>query len=71
MRQRFLGTRWWKSKLERYAEAKHLLEQEKLKDKELEEAERRQRYKVSEQLKNESMDIFEIKKRRRKRRAHL
>ena len=66
-----MGTRWWKRKLERYAEAKQLLEEEKLRDQELEDAERRERYEVSEQLKNESMEMFEIKKRRRKRRANL
>mmetsp|Transcript_40343 Transcript_40343/g.84407 ORF Transcript_40343/g.84407 Transcript_40343/m.84407 type:complete len:505 (-) Transcript_40343:57-1571(-) len=68
MRQRFFGPRWWKQKLGRYTEAKELLEQEKQKEQELEDIERKQRYIVSEELKNESMELFEIRKRRRKKR---
>ncbi|KAL7555224.1 hypothetical protein ACHAWF_018875 [Thalassiosira exigua] len=68
MRQRFFGARWWKRKLERYAEAKELLEEEQRKEQAMEDRERRQRYEVSEELKNESMELFEIRKRRKKKR---
>lgn len=67
MRKRFFGSRWWKRKLARYAEAKELLERERHQVQELEDMERRQRYIMSEELKNESIELFEIKKRRAKK----
>ena len=70
MRQRFFVPRWWRRKLARYAEAKELLEEEQQKRKELDDLERRQRYEIAEELKNESLDLFEIKQRRKKKRRY-
>ena len=67
MRQRFFGPRWWRRKLARYAEAKELLEEVQQKQKELDDLERRQRYEIAEELKNDSLDLFEIKNRRKKK----
>eukprot|EP00578_Thalassiosira_sp_NH16_P011340 CAMPEP_0181114180 /NCGR_PEP_ID=MMETSP1071-20121207/20739_1 /TAXON_ID=35127 /ORGANISM="Thalassiosira sp., Strain NH16" /LENGTH=57 /DNA_ID=CAMNT_0023198259 /DNA_START=51 /DNA_END=224 /DNA_ORIENTATION=- len=50
-----------------YAEAKELLEEEQRQTQEMEDMEMRQRYEISEELKNESIDIFEIKKRHKKK----
>lgn len=67
MRQMFFGPRWWKRKLAVYGEAKELLEQEKRVAQEKEERERKQRYEMSEEYEKEAIDIWEIKKRRRKK----
>lgn len=67
MRQRFFGPRWWKRKLAQYAEAKELLKEEQRQVQERDEMERRQRYEVSKELRNEGLDLLEIKKRRKKK----
>ena len=66
MRKQFFGTRWWKTKLAKYIEAKEMLEEERRQEQEIEDIERRQRYEISEELKNESIDIYEIKKKHRR-----
>lgn len=46
-----------------YAEAKELLQEEEKHAQEQENMERRRRYEISAELRNESLDLFEIKKR--------
>ena len=67
MRKQFFGTRWWKTKLAKYIEAKEMIEEERQQEQEINN-ERRQRYEISEELKNESIDIYEIKKKHGRRR---
>lgn len=54
MRQRFFGSRFWKRKLCRYAEARKQLELERRRSHELENKERIQQYALSGELKDES-----------------
>ena len=67
MRQRFMGVRWWKRKLERYAEAKERLKQEENTAQAMEIMERRQRYELARELSKQGSGFFEVKKRRRRK----
>ena len=51
MRQKFFGSGWWNRKLCLYCEARKHLELERKRSHELEDKERRQRYAISEELK--------------------
>jgi 2C-methyl-D-erythritol 2,4-cyclodiphosphate synthase len=65
MRQRFLGSRWWKRKLAMYSEVNKRVEIERQKKEESGYKERMQQQ-ISEELKNENIEM-EIKKRRKKK----
>ncbi|KAL7426755.1 hypothetical protein ACHAXM_000575 [Skeletonema potamos] len=65
LRNKFLGVRWWKRKLEMYDIASRRVELDKKREHELESMERKQRYEMAEALKHEGREFFDVKRRRR------
>ncbi len=68
MREKFMGLHWWKRKLAKYEEARKQIQEKDKREEEIEYRERRQRYEVSQDL-MQQVDIFEVKKKSRKRRT--
>jgi hypothetical protein len=64
MRQQFMGTKWWKRKLQMYLAAAQRVDEEKKRENELERMERKQRYEMAEALQQEDRDFFDVKKKK-------
>lgn len=64
IRQQFMGTKWWKRKLQIYLVAAQRVVEEKKRENELERMERKQRYEMAEALQQEDRDFFDVKKKK-------
>mmetsp|Transcript_11987 Transcript_11987/g.18380 ORF Transcript_11987/g.18380 Transcript_11987/m.18380 type:complete len:516 (+) Transcript_11987:51-1598(+) len=67
LRQKFMGVRWWKRKLEMYDVAYQRVERDKKRENAIESMERKQRYEMAEALNNEDGNFFDVQERRRKK----
>jgi Ca2+-binding EF-hand superfamily protein len=61
LRQKFLGVRWWKRKLDMYSIAAERVDRDKKRENEIESMERKERYEMAEELQH-----FDVKKKRRR-----
>jgi len=69
LRKKTFGLRWWNRKLNLYAKAKELVEEEKRSNEELEQNERRRNWELAAELQEETTNYYSEKRRRKSKRV--